>query len=470
MGFNLFFKRHPELSLKQPESTSLARATGFNKVRVNKFFDLLKQIISDSNIAPDKIFNMDETGMSTVQRSQKIITQKGVKQVEKISSAERGKTVTAICCMNSSGFYVLPIFIFPRKRLAVALMNDAPQGAKGCTTNSGWTEGQIFYEWLVHFQNHVKVSPQQKCLIILDNHSSHVYLPGINFARRNGIEFLTIPPHTLHRLQPLDRTFFAPLKTFYSQEAEKRMINHPGQRTTEFQVSRLFRRAYERAATMLNSVSGFRSTRILPYKPNVFKKEDFSLAMDTEIAREAHDTDGTTSPSQRVIALADDEQSFFSDDTISTRTSTEVNHLQVHKSNELSDSTAASDVLQQALEDQSISYQFEDISPLPSAKLTQRRRKAKQATHVTGSPFKKSITTKVGGAAFKKLKYAKKVQAANKARKTNKKNYKCLLCLQPYEEPLTEDWIQYSNCLLWCHNRCSDYGGQGFFVCDFCRK
>ena len=182
-----FFKRHPELSLRRPESTGLARATGFNNVQVNKFFDLLKQIISDSNIAPDKIFNMDETEMSTVQRSQKIIAQKGVKQVGKISSAERGKTVTTICCINSSGFYVPPIFIFPRKRLAAALMNDAPQGAKGCTTNSRWTEGQIFYEWLVHFQNHVKASPQQKCLNILDNHSSHLYLPAINFARRNGI-------------------------------------------------------------------------------------------------------------------------------------------------------------------------------------------------------------------------------------------------------------------------------------------
>ena len=165
---------------------------------------------------------------------------------------------------------------------------------------------------------------------------------------------------------------------------------------------------HEHAATMLNSVSGFRSTGIVPYNPDVFKEEDFSPAMVTEIPMEAHDTDSTASPSQCVIALEDDEQSSFSHDTTSTRTSTEVNHSQVHKSNELSDSTAASDVLQQALEDQSISYQFEDISPLPLAKLTQRWHKAKQATHVTGPPFKKSITTKVGGAAFKKLKYTKK--------------------------------------------------------------
>ena len=32
------------------------------------------------------------------------------------------------------------------------------------------------------------------------------------------------------------------------------------------------------------------------------------------------------------------------------------------------------------------------------------------------------------------------------------------------------NWIQCSKCLLWCHDRCSDYGGQGFFACDFCRK
>ena len=42
------------------------------------------------------------------------------------------------------------------------------------------------------------------------------------------------------------------------------------------------------------------------------------------------------------------------------------------------------------------------ISPLPTAKLAHKKRKAKQATHVTGSWFKKSVT--VSGTALKKLK------------------------------------------------------------------
>ena len=40
-----FLKRHQELSIRQPEATSLNRATGFIKVQVNRFFNLLKSIL-----------------------------------------------------------------------------------------------------------------------------------------------------------------------------------------------------------------------------------------------------------------------------------------------------------------------------------------------------------------------------------------------------------------------------------------
>ena len=43
-------------------------------------------------------------------------------------------------------------------------------------------------------------------------------------------------------------------------------------------------------------------------------------------------------------------------------------------------------------------YYFSDISPLLTAKLTHRKRKAKQTTNITGSCFKKSIT--VSGTAL----------------------------------------------------------------------
>lgn len=40
-----FMKRHPDLSIRKPEATSVARASGFNPTAVGKFYTLLSDII-----------------------------------------------------------------------------------------------------------------------------------------------------------------------------------------------------------------------------------------------------------------------------------------------------------------------------------------------------------------------------------------------------------------------------------------
>ena len=47
--------------------------------------------------------------------------------------------------------------------------------------------------------------------------TGHKSLELIELARRNHVTLLTIPPHTRHRLQALDISFFRPLKKAYRQ-------------------------------------------------------------------------------------------------------------------------------------------------------------------------------------------------------------------------------------------------------------
>ena len=66
---------------------------------------------------PENIYNVDESGLSTVQKKpQKILATKGRKQIGTLSNAEHVRQLTVVCCMNAIGIFVPPVFVFPRKR------------------------------------------------------------------------------------------------------------------------------------------------------------------------------------------------------------------------------------------------------------------------------------------------------------------------------------------------------------------
>ena len=122
-----FLRRHPELSLKKPEPTSIARAMAFDRVPVSRFFELLKATYQRHNFTSERILNVDESFISTVHNSStKIISPTGRKQVGHLTSGERGKTVTIVCACSPSGIYVPPMFVFARKRSFPEMTEGAP--------------------------------------------------------------------------------------------------------------------------------------------------------------------------------------------------------------------------------------------------------------------------------------------------------------------------------------------------------
>ena len=203
-----FLSRHPQLSIRKPEPTNIARAVGFNKEHVEHFFKIFQSILTSHSYSPIRVWNMDKTGISNVHKPANIVATKGARAVGKMTSGEKGKTVTVICATNAVGTYIPPMFIFPRKRKVESLMHNAPTGALGHCTESGWTDEQSFLKWLKHFTTIAKPSKEKKHIIILDGHHSHKTLEAVEYAQLNGIELLTLPPHCTHRMQPLDWAFF----------------------------------------------------------------------------------------------------------------------------------------------------------------------------------------------------------------------------------------------------------------------
>ena len=113
---HVFFSRNKDLSTGEAQATNLARAVGFNSPKVQAFFLLYK----GAHITPfplSNIWKMDKSVVTNVHKPHKIVARKGVSQVGKLTSGERGQTVTLICGMSAIGNYLPPMLIFPRVRM-----------------------------------------------------------------------------------------------------------------------------------------------------------------------------------------------------------------------------------------------------------------------------------------------------------------------------------------------------------------
>ena len=296
-----FMSRHPKLALKTPEAISIARAKCFNRVSVGVFFDAYTEALSRYNFSADRIFNMDESGLSTVMKSNKVISERG-RPVASQVARERGAHMTFVGFINAAGHYIPPCFLVARKRMKPEFLRGTLDGSIAIPGN-GWMNGESFLQTLQHLHERSYCSVDNKILLVMDNAECHMNIHAVEYAMNNGIVIVTLPPHTTNKLQPLDVSIYKPFKTYLKTLMNDYILSNPNRPITEYMLPELASKAWVKACTPSNVLSGFSATGLWPVNREVFSDDAFAGAevSERELAQDSQDSSSDGQEEQPLI-------------------------------------------------------------------------------------------------------------------------------------------------------------------------
>ena len=98
--------------------------------------------------------------------------------------------------------------------------------------------------------------------MIFDGHGSHIAFQTVEATNTMGIDLLTLPAHTTHRLQLLEVSVFGPFKSYFGAERAAWMEKNPGIEVKREELAELATKTFKRALTPSNIMVGYRWTDI----------------------------------------------------------------------------------------------------------------------------------------------------------------------------------------------------------------
>jgi hypothetical protein len=294
-------KRHSqELESSYLQPLDMARKIADNLHQYAIYFNQLEEYIKRYEILPGNQYNMDEKGflIGILTRLKRVFTKAQAQSGQLIGPSQDGNRewITILACICADGTSLSPSLIYQAVtgNLQDTWLQDFNPDDHSCfftSSPTGWTNNDLGYQWLTTvFDRETKTKARggrDWRLLIIDGHGSHINMRFLEWATKQRILVAVYPPHSTHRLQPLDVSLFAPLAVHYSQQLARHMLNTQGLSTiTKRDFFRLFWPAYRSAFSRENIYSGWRKTGIYPFDPNaILSTLQAKIEENTELLR-----------------------------------------------------------------------------------------------------------------------------------------------------------------------------------------
>jgi hypothetical protein len=184
--------------------------------------------------------------------------------------------ITLLACICADATYLPPSLIYKGESgtMQDTWLEDFKEkdSAYFSTSPNGWSCNELGANWLINvFDRHTKEKAKnRRRLLIVDGHSSHLNMNFINLCDQRRILLLVLPPHSTHRLQPLDVACFAPLARYYTNELNHLMGGSLGYNDMSKRLFwKIFSPAWNKAFSSQNIASAWTKTGLFPLNPAI---------------------------------------------------------------------------------------------------------------------------------------------------------------------------------------------------------
>jgi hypothetical protein len=277
-----FVRRHrSELESAYLNNLDLDRHQADSAHSFQVYFDTVNQKIQQYQISEDNIYNMDEKGflLGRLNKVRRIFSKDLKGSGKLLGAVQDGSrdwlTVAATICADGTALAPLLIYQSDAGTIQDSWLRDFDPEEQDCffsSSPSGWTSDEIGSKWLQElFDTRTAAKARRNWrLLFVDGHGSHVTTEFLQKALEKKILVVIYPPHTTHRLQPLDVGCFAPLATYYSQSLESFSNSSEGlTRMSQKEFFGVFWPAWQKAFTEANIKSSWKKTGLVPWCPAV---------------------------------------------------------------------------------------------------------------------------------------------------------------------------------------------------------
>ena len=264
-----FLRRHPELKQRRAHAISAAKAWGTTPAKLREFFDRLKPLLKSDGpdyCAPDCILNYDETALGDDAGDPRVITRRSTKTARAVLNNNRANR-SIMFAVTGDGTCLAPYVCTKAKFKEDEITAFSPPHCFYGTSKSGWFNMSVFDSWFESVVVPWALSKgDRKRMVIGDNLSAHLSPVTLKRASEVKVFFRLLPPNTTHFMQPLDVSFFSPLKGSWKQQ----LLDYKRTKLSKTVLKKDFAAEFKKLFATIKKetiISGFKATGLVPFNP-----------------------------------------------------------------------------------------------------------------------------------------------------------------------------------------------------------